>query len=486
VIQCNYMARETKLSIVVDAQDKTKAAFSAIETGLKKTGSRLSSVTDRMQSIGTTGAIGFAAATAAVVSFVKAGAKFEQTTAAFTTMLGSADKAKTLLKELNAFAASTPFELPELEGASKSLLAFGISAKDIVPTMRKLGDVASGLNIPIGELSEIYGKARVSGRLFAEDINQLTGRGIPIIAELAKQFGVAEGQVKTLVEDGVVGFNNLEVAIESMTAQGGIFFGGMEAQSKTLTGLMSTLSDAFGATSRTIGEQLVPIVKPLIEKLIEVGNAIGSWAAAHPKLTSYIVIAVVAITGLIALMAPLALGIMGVVTVFGTLGTIMGVTSGIAAVSSLGIIAAIAGIGYIAIKIGQIWNAFKNDWDNIWLGLAIIVAEAINGMIGNVESFVNFFVKGFNVVINAINSAISAMSRVPGMKGISSFQISQIQDVKLGRIDTDAIAADQIRRNNEVRGGTTVVIQGNTLLDNQAAEKMGDMLIKQLKLSSAI
>jgi len=70
----------------------------------------------------------------------------------------------------------------EVSQAGKSLKAFGFDAAAIVPTMTRLGDVAAGLNIPIGELSELYGKARTQGTLFSEDINQLTGRGIPIIS----------------------------------------------------------------------------------------------------------------------------------------------------------------------------------------------------------------------------------------------------------------------------------------------------------------
>ena len=76
---------------------------------------------------------------------------------------------------------------------------------------------------PVNEIAELYGKARVQGRLFAEDINQLTGRGIPIIQELAKQFGVSDSEVKKLVESGKVGFPNIERSFMDMTSQGGKF-----------------------------------------------------------------------------------------------------------------------------------------------------------------------------------------------------------------------------------------------------------------------
>lgn len=183
---------------------------------------------------------------------VKSAMGIENTRAAFTTMLKDGDKAGALMKELNTFAASTPFEFPELADAGKKLLAFGFSAQEIQPNLRRLGDVASGLGIPIGELSELYGKARVQGRLYMEDINQLTGRGIPIIGELAKQFKVSEGEVRGLVEQGKIGFPELQKGIENMTNAGGMFAGGMERQSKTVSGLISTLKDNVGAFAREL------------------------------------------------------------------------------------------------------------------------------------------------------------------------------------------------------------------------------------------
>lgn len=183
-------------------------------------------------------------------SAVDAASNLEQLTISFTTMLGSAEDAKNLLQDIQEAAIATPFELPELESATKSLIAFGISAEDAVPTLIRLGDVSAGLGINVEEISQIYGKARVQGRLFAEDINQLTGRGIPIIAELAKQFGVAESEVKKLVENGDVGFNNLEKAFKDMTSEGGQFAGLMEAQSKSLAGIQSNISDTLGLMAR--------------------------------------------------------------------------------------------------------------------------------------------------------------------------------------------------------------------------------------------
>ena len=212
-----------------------------------------------------------AGGTAAVgvgVKAINAAADFEQTKVAFSTLIGDAGKAEQTLAKLRELGAQTPFEFPELADAGRKLIAFGESADSVPETLRRIGDVSAGVQAPVNEIAELYGKARVQGRLFAEDINQLTGRGIPIIQELAKQFGVSDSQVKKLVESGQVGFPNIERAFVSMTSQGGKFSGMMEAQSKTTSGLFSTLKDTINEVFLTLGTPINDAIRPLVEQAI--------------------------------------------------------------------------------------------------------------------------------------------------------------------------------------------------------------------------
>ena len=196
---------------------------------------------------------GGAAAMGVGVKAVNSAADFEQTKVAFSTLIGDAAKAEQTLAKLRKLGAETPFEFPELADAGRKLIAFGESADTVPETLRRIGDVSAGIQAPINEIAEIYGKARVQGRLFAEDVNQLTGRGIPIIGELAKQFGVNESQVRKLVESGQVGFPQIEKAFINMTSKGGKFAGMMETQSKTTKGLFSTLKDSVNEVFLALG-----------------------------------------------------------------------------------------------------------------------------------------------------------------------------------------------------------------------------------------
>jgi tape measure domain-containing protein len=211
---------------------------------------------------------GGAAAMGVGVKAVTSAANFEQTKVAFTTLIGDAAKAEQTLAKLRTLGAETPFEFPELADAGRKLIAFGESADTVPETLRRIGDVSAGVQAPINEIAELYGKARVQGRLFAEDVNQLTGRGIPIIGELAKQFGVNESQVRKLVESGQVGFPQIEKAFINMTATGGKFSGMMEAQSKTTSGLFSTLKDTVNEVFLALGQPINDAIRPLIAEAI--------------------------------------------------------------------------------------------------------------------------------------------------------------------------------------------------------------------------
>jgi len=216
-----------------------------------------------------------AAASAALFKGVKLAADLESTAVAFETLTGSADTAKKVLEELRVLGAETPFEFPELADAGRKLIAFGEGADTVAETLRRVGDVSSAIQAPIGEIAELYGKARVQGRLFGEDINQLTGRGIPIIGMLAKQFGVAESEVKKLVENGKVGFGNLEQAFIDLTSSGGMFYGMMAKQSLTFNGQLSNLQDALG---NLLTRFAAPINAALIPHLTRATEILSSMA----------------------------------------------------------------------------------------------------------------------------------------------------------------------------------------------------------------
>lgn len=213
--------------------------------------------------------------------------QFQQIEMAFNTMLGSEQKASALMQQMVNTAASTPFDLLGVANGAKQLLAYGLEANKVNGTLVRLGDIAAGLSIPLNDIIYLYGTTMSQGRLYAQDLMQFTGRGIPMIAELAKQFGVSESKVKDLVSEGKVGFPEVQKAIEDLTNEGGKFGGLMEAQSKTLTGQLANLEDNIYMMFNEIGEKsegaiggAIELAADMVDHYKEIGSVIISIAAA--------------------------------------------------------------------------------------------------------------------------------------------------------------------------------------------------------------
>jgi tape measure domain-containing protein len=210
-------------------------------------------------------------------SAIATAGQFEQFNVAFSTMLGSASKAKVLLNDIKNFAATTPFELPEVVSGAKQLLAYGIAAKDIIPTMTTLGNISAGLGVPLSRLNLVYGQVRTSNRLLGNDLRQFQEAGVPIIEALSKTMGVSENAVKGMASAGKIGFKEVQKALESLGGAGGKFGGLMIAQSKTIGGVFSNISDNITQVMLELGNAMLPVVKFIAINLLDALNKIRVW-----------------------------------------------------------------------------------------------------------------------------------------------------------------------------------------------------------------
>jgi tape measure domain-containing protein len=308
--------------------DKTGKAVDSTTSKIKEQNRSVGSLSSSLQALG--GILGSAAIVGGLKSMTMEAGKMETVNTSFKVMLGSATKAKQVLGELNQFSIATPFTPTQVFQAGKALTAFGIEAKQLIPTLKMVGDVASGTGKDFNELSVIYGKAFIAGNIYAEDLNQLMEAGVPIISELSKVMGVQEGQVKKLASEGKIGFKQVELAFQNMTQEGGRFFGMMDEQSKTLEGSISTMQGNFTDLTVVMGEQLLPIVKSLVQSLSGIIKGIIEFAKENPVLFGTIVKLTGGLAALLAVLiggAGLKIAVMQLIPLLNTLG-ITAVTTG--------------------------------------------------------------------------------------------------------------------------------------------------------------
>ncbi len=192
-----------------------------------------------------------------ITSSVKGAAQFETMTVSFETMLKSADKAKTLLDELNKFSNVTPFEVTEIQEAAKVLLGFKVSADDVLDRVKLMGDLSAGSGAKIIEFVRIFGKVKSTGRVSLENINELGMRSVDVFGELKVMLGKDEDELRKFISAGKVKFPDLLRAMESMTSEAGLFADAMVKQSTTLNGLWSTITGKAKDSMREMGEAIV-------------------------------------------------------------------------------------------------------------------------------------------------------------------------------------------------------------------------------------
>lgn len=191
------------------------------------------------------------------VKAVQAAGNFQQVQAAMTNMLGSAERAKNLLGQLQDFAAKTPFEFNDVAAASQKFLAFGFTAEQIIPTLKAVGDAAAGVGLGkegIDRITLALGQMAAKSKVQSDEMLQLTEAGIPAWQMLADKIGTSVPQAMDMVSKGAVDAQTgLQALVGGMEAK---FGGMMDQQAQTITGTWSNMMDGLSQSAIAVGQQI--------------------------------------------------------------------------------------------------------------------------------------------------------------------------------------------------------------------------------------
>ncbi|MDB0612153.1 tape measure protein [Tenacibaculum maritimum] len=199
-----------------------------------------------------------------IKGIVKLGADMEQTKVSFTTMLGSAEKANNLIKNLNKLSNKTPFENVDLQKNANLLLNFGIANKKIIPTLKMIGDVSGGNKDKLNSLSLAYAQIQSTGKLMGQDLLQMINAGFNPLQVISEKTGVSIGKLKEQMSKGAISAQMVEGAFQAVTSKGGRFYQMMEKQSQTFTGRLSTLKGKLTNLGIAMGEKLLPFASKFV------------------------------------------------------------------------------------------------------------------------------------------------------------------------------------------------------------------------------
>ncbi len=198
----------------------------------------------------------------------------EYYTTSFTVMTGSADKAGETVKKLADIGATTPFDMPQLADATSLLMNFGFSADDAVDSMMMLGDISQGNADKLNSIARAYGKMNSAQKVTLEDINMMIDAGFNPLQEISEKTGESMKSLYDRISKGTMSVDEITESMKRSTSEGGKYFQSMDAQSQTLDGRLSTLSDTINSK---LGEALQPILQKAADEWIpNVTNAIDN------------------------------------------------------------------------------------------------------------------------------------------------------------------------------------------------------------------
>lgn len=323
------------------------------------------------------------------IASVQAAAQMRQYEIAFQTMLKSAEAGTQMLRDLQQFAAETPFDVPGVVSAGQQLMAFGFKAEEIIPMLTNLGDAASGLGLGtegVSRLAYALGQMQTSGKLNAQDMMQLTSAGISAWDMLAQAAGKTVAEMKDLCSKGAI---DSKAAVQTIVAGMNEQFGGMMAKtSDEVSGLLANIEETAGNTSAAVGKYLTEafnikgILKDVSDRLGEfqqkMQNATEQGKSLGDVIKECVPAPVIAAIGAFAAV----LAVVSVAAV-ATLGAVLGLTAGIVAIG--------AAIGAVAALVVTYWDEIV-DAVNIAvqaiLDTVVIIGTAITEAVLSVVNWI--------------------------------------------------------------------------------------------------
>jgi len=255
-------------------KDQTKGELNKFEKNTDKAKGSVVGIQQALIALGAVQVVG-AIANLAGESLKLAGA-FEQTQVSFEVMLGSADKAKKMLEDIDQFSLVTPFEPETLQESAKTLLQFNVASEDVLKTMQMLGDVSGGNQEKMKSLSLVFGQVSSQGKLMGQDLLQMINAGFNPLQILAKknassaaEMKIEYGRLKDQMSKGAISIEQVNEAFRIATSEGGDYHNMLQKQSETYEGMMSTLRGYRSAFLRSFGQEMMKVVKPFLKFLID-------------------------------------------------------------------------------------------------------------------------------------------------------------------------------------------------------------------------
>lgn len=185
----------------------------------------------------------------------------EQAATAFEVLTGSAAKASQMVGDMRRLDAESPLAFTDLMQAGKTLLGYGMSAEQVMPTLEALGAVSMGDANKLQSLSLAMGQVTAAGRLTGQEVLQMVNAGFNPLQIISEQTGKSMSQLRDEMAEGKITVEMVTEALKAATSEGGRFAGMNEKLAGTTAGAMAKLKSSLQSVGMEIGNIFAPMVK---------------------------------------------------------------------------------------------------------------------------------------------------------------------------------------------------------------------------------
>ena len=428
-----------------DSADNTSGRFSRLgkmaQSGLK--------VVDKWAKIGATAVAGLAGGMIALG--IKSNASLETSQVAWTTLLGTQEEAKQMLDDITKYAATTPFSKTGVDTMSKQLHNAGFEGQNLFDQLTKFGNMGSAFGIQEDSLSEMvrqYSQVQMAQVAYTEDLNILQDRGIPIYKALAEVTGTTVAEVKNMASQGKITADVYNQALDSIASGTN---GAMEAQSKTFSGMLSTIQDNVVNISQKIIQPIFEKVLEYMPMIIELADNFSANLDEGKGVLDSLKEAITTVFGedtwnKITMATTVVMGLVGA---YAILKGVMFMSDLINSVSSAwGVLSSAMGIGTAVTEGATVAQTGLNlAWlasPITWIIAGIVAVIAIFVLLWNkCEGFRNFWIGLWDKVVSSFKSAKDSV--VNGVSDMTSKAVNKFNEIKQGITDKINGAKDAVK-----------------------------------------
>jgi tape measure domain-containing protein len=325
-----------------------------------------------LKSVGATMSVGLTAPLALLgTSLFKSAAQMEQISVSFEVFTGSAETAKNMLTQLKEQALKSPMQFQDIAKGAQTLLGYGLTAEQVIPITRMLGDISGGNADKFGRLSLAFGQVNASGRLMGQEVRQMINAGFNPLQAISEKTGESMASLSSRMREGKISVQEVANAFTYATTEGGRFFGNADKQSQTLQGQLNKLQESVSFALAEIGTSLANNagVKQFFESLTatvtKVKDAFLSLSPQTQSLILKLALLVAAVGPVLVIFGSLISAIASIASAIGVLGVALSGMGAIFATILVGVALVVAGLVAIGKEIYNEVNAVRDFREEI-------------------------------------------------------------------------------------------------------------------------